>query len=347
MSFLGHRLTLNIYAPTIGNRIAVERTATVSAESGPEFVNNASVDLPNDPYHLVGSEIDVSANRIFYAVRDPAGVFSTNTFNGYVLSDTDNAIEPIVGVTLTAVTDIRLGLEDIQFDENTILVNVSGLSFSPSTTIALDAIFANGNTITGSVAPDTIRGLGSSELIFGLGGSDLVYGLGGNDTIYGNQGADTLFGNLGSDILFGGQDADILYGGQNEDLLFGNLGNDTVLGNLGNDTLYGGQGNDLLYGGQGDDVLSGDLGRDTIVGDLGNDILSGGADADRFVFGLNSGADVILDFDQAGGDRIALSGQSYGVGTAANGAALLTLSGGGTVQLNGVSASAVTSSFFA
>jgi hypothetical protein len=64
------------------------------------------------------------------------------------------------------------------------------------------------------------------------------------------------------------------------------------------------------------------------------------------VLGSSSGADLILGFDQAGGDRIALGGQGYSVGTASDGSALLTLSGGGTVTLAGIQASQVNASYF-
>ena len=162
-----------------------------------------------------------------------------------------------------------------------------------------------------------------------LAGDDTVTGGDGADVIYGNQGGDVLYGNLGADRLFGGQDDDSVFGGQDADVVYGNQGADAVYGNLGDDTLFGGQGDDTLYGGQGDDVLNGNLGNDVLIGNLG---------ADRFVFGANSGADLILGFSQAQGDRLVLSGQSYTLGSAADGDALLALSGGGTVQLDGITA---------
>ncbi len=172
--------------------------------------------------------------------------------------------------------------------------------------------------------------LGSrSDTFTALAGNDTVTGGDGADVIYGNQGSDVLYGNLGADRLFGGLDNDSLFGGQDADMVYGNQGADAVYGNFGNDTLFGGQGDDTLYGGQGDDVLNGNLGNDVLYGNLG---------ADRFVFGANSGADLIMGFNQSQGDRLVLSGQSYVLGQARDGDALLTLSGGGTVELDGVSA---------
>ncbi|GJD82071.1 hypothetical protein [Methylobacterium gregans] len=168
-----------------------------------------------------------------------------------------------------------------------------------------------------------------SDTFMAFAGNDTVTGGDGADVIYGNQGNDVLYGNLGADRLFGGLDNDSLFGGQDADMVYGNQGADAVYGNFGDDTLFGGQGDDTLYGGQGDDVLNGNLGNDVLYGNLG---------ADRFVFGANSGADLIRGFSRQQGDRLAFSGQTYALGSAGNGDALLTLSGGGTVQLEGVTA---------
>ncbi|WP_417517094.1 hypothetical protein [Minwuia sp.] len=90
-------------------------------------------------------------------------------------------------------------------------------------------------------------------------------------------------------------------------------GDDVVVGsNSGGDLIDGGAGNDLVMGessrdfGLGtSDTLSGGAGQDTISGQSGDDILDGGADddslyggagADRFVFGADSGDDIIFDF---------------------------------------------------
>ncbi|MGU3540759.1 VCBS domain-containing protein [Methylobacterium sp. A54F] len=192
--------------------------------------------------------------------------------------------------------------------------------------------------LIGTPGDDTISLLGGDDRYLALEGNDVVFGNMGNDAVFGNQGNDSLWGGMGQDSLFGGQGDDWLSGDRGDDLLFGNLGADLLLGGMGTDTLYGGQGNDTLYGGQGNDVLYGDLGDDVLSGDLG---------ADRYVFGANSGRDLILGFSQADGDRIDLQGQTYRVDTDTDGSARLTLSGGGTVDLRGVQASAVNAGFFA
>ena len=103
----------------------------------------------------------------------------------------------------------------------------------------------------------------------------------------------------------------------------------------------------MLSGDLGDDYLSGDLGNDTLIGGPGFDTLVGGAGGDRYVFGASTGTDLVLGFNQADGDRLDLQGQSYTLGTAADGSAQLTLSGGGTVVLAGVQAQAVSATAFA
>ena len=80
---------------------------------------------------------------------------------------------------------------------------------------------------------------------------------------------------------------------------------------------------------------------------LGDDTLVGGLGADRFSFGPGSGADLILGFDQASGDRIDLQGQTYSLGQDAQGNALLILSGGGTIDLVGVTQGQASASFLA
>jgi Ca2+-binding RTX toxin-like protein len=131
----------------------------------------------------------------------------------------------------------------------------------------------------------------------------------------------------GANVISAGAGNDTISGLETSDVVFGNAGDDTLYGNGGADSLYGGAGADTLYGGAG---------ADTLIGGAGNDTLIGGPDADRYSFGPNSGADLILGFNDAEGDVMALNGQSYVTGDDGQGNLLLTLSGGGTVTLQGV-----------
>ena len=71
----------------------------------------------------------------------------------------------------------------------------------------------------------------------------------------------------------------VLEGTDKADVLFGGSGNDTINGGASHDWLIGGDGDDILDGGEGNDCLEGGLGDDT------------------YVFGRNSGSDIIIDFD--------------------------------------------------
>jgi Ca2+-binding RTX toxin-like protein len=77
-------------------------------------------------------------------------------------------------------------------------------------------------------------------------------------------------------------------GGPKDNVIHGKSFKDMLFGNGGDDKLYGNGGKDQLSGGTGDDKL---------VGGIGNDKLTGGNGHDTFVFGANSGKDVITDFD--------------------------------------------------
>lgn len=210
----------------------------------------------------------------------------------------------------------------------------------PADIAAIQALYGSaGQSIAGTALSDIVNGTAGSDTITAGAGNDLVYGFTGNDVIYGGDGNDTLTGNQNNDTVYGGYGNDIVYGGKNDDLVLGNQGDDIVTGNEGNDIVYGGLGNDLVYGGQGDDIVYGNQGRDTLHGGLGNDTLIGGEEADFFQFGSGDGNDIILDFNAADGDRLSLGGQSYSLADV-NGSAVLSLSGGGTITLLGVTAAA-------
>jgi Ca2+-binding RTX toxin-like protein len=86
----------------------------------------------------------------------------------------------------------------------------------------------------------------------------------------------------------------------------------------------------------GNDLVQAGGGNDTLYGNEGNDLLTGGGGADRYVFAAGSGADQIAGFLFGEGDRLDLLGQTYTRGAAGDGDTLLFLSGGGSIELNGV-----------
>lgn len=149
----------------------------------------------------------------------------------------------------------------------------------------------------GTAGANTLRGTATHDEIDGLGGKDTLYGLGGKDELDGDGGNDRLFGGAGNDDLEGG---------------------------LGADSLFGGSGRDWLEGG------------------AGNDWLTGGTGADVFEFDRNDGRDVITDF-QNGVDKIELDDFSRAQvqnvirnSKMVDGDLVLTLAGGNTVTLEGM-----------
>jgi Ca2+-binding RTX toxin-like protein len=140
---------------------------------------------------------------------------------------------------------------------------------------------AQGDTITGI---ENARGSNFADTITGTTAGETLEGLDGNDTITGGGGTDLLYGGAGNDLITGGSAFDTIYG---ED------GDDHLIGDLGADHLYGGNGNDTLEGQAGDDLLQGDAGNDILDGDIGSD---------AYVMDLNSGNDLIYDFDPTGFD---------------------------------------------
>lgn len=209
-----------------------------------------------------------------------------------------------------------------------------------------DILFArgSGDTVKGGLGDDKIGGGEGNDDLYGDDGNDILFGGNGADEIHGGAGNDAIFGGLGDDIIYGDEGDDQVWGaGGNDqlkgaggnDMLGGRAGNDSLSGGAGKDVLYGGVGNDRLFGDQGGDSLFGGAGRDILSGGTGNDSLSGGAGVDTFIFAAGDGNDVITDFE-VGIDRIELSGQTYSVSANADGFALLTLSGGGTVLLEGI-----------
>jgi serralysin len=192
------------------------------------------------------------------------------------------------------------------------------------------------NGIGGS-GSDFISGNSAANTLFGNGGNDALSGLAGADLIYGNIGSDVIYGNVGGDALYGGQNDDFVFGGRNDDAIYGNLGNDAIYGNLESDIIFAGQGNDTIFGGQGNDLLS---------GNLGNDVMYGGLGVDQFFVGGSTDRDTVMDFNFSSGDRVSVLGQSHSVGVAADGWALVSLSGGGAIELFGIAAASVTDAYF-
>jgi serralysin len=216
----------------------------------------------------------------------------------------------------------------------------------------------NANVVQGTGGNDVLPGLAANDSILGLVGNDFIWGNLGNDSLLGGTGNDTVHGGMNDDIVNGDEDSDLLFGNEGSDTIAGGEGNnsitggqdssdaadsvtsgggaDQVLGNGGADTINAGDGANLIFGGFGNDTILTGGGNDTIWGNEGNDTMAGGAGADRYSFATGSGSDQVNGFGFGEGDRLALQGQTFTAGASGDGDVLLTLSGGGTIELNGI-----------
>ena len=118
------------------------------------------------------------------------------------------------------------------------------------------------------------------------------------------------------------------------------------------ETILGSAGNDMFTGDAENNFLGGAAGNDTLDGGAGSDILQGGSGADIFVFGDNSGSDVVVDFED-GIDLLDVSGLS-GVTSfedltlidAGGSRTIVTDSEGNSIQLNNVNIEQITAEDF-
>lgn len=118
----------------------------------------------------------------------------------------------------------------------------------------------------------------------------------------------TLLGGVGADVLSPGGHNDTIY---SDGLSGTGGGNDVIDAGKGNDTVLAGAGDDKVQGGPGADVLHGEAGDDVLDGGTGSDQLYGGDGADIFVFGADSGKDVILDFSASEHDRLQFTSGAF------------------------------------
>lgn len=170
---------------------------------------------------------------------------------------------------------------------------LGSVRFADGTVWSGEDLHAQGLTITGTAASDTIQGLPTFP-----------------NVIRGVEGADTLIGGLISDTLEGGPGDDVLQGREGSDILRGDAGNDTLNGGAGVDVFEGGAGNDTL-GGTDNIERSGNPDNgyslyfvqyegfqftgNTYNGGPGNDLLNGTYGADTYRYDLGGGNDTIAE----------------------------------------------------
>lgn len=253
--------------------------------------------------------IDGGAGVDTLSVRDASGDWDIDLASGIAERE---AIPDVV-----AETDQVRGFE-----------NVDGSAQNDSLSGNAQANVINGNDgidgLDGGAGDDILRGGSDIDSLRGGAGNDRLDGGASVDSVdYFFEDGETSDRAVRLDLASGravrGEEVDTLIsiedasGSVLNDVLLGNGGANDLDGSFGADRIEGRGGADVLRGGDGDDTLNGGAGSDVLFGRQGggDDHLTGGSGDDTFDFAfvnnnsLFDGDDVVTDFSQAQGDKIA------------------------------------------
>ncbi|MGO4723170.1 MULTISPECIES: S8 family serine peptidase [unclassified Inquilinus] len=296
---------------------------TLADSGGTDTINGAALtgialfDLYHSFATVAGRQVTFTAGTVIeHAIGGDANdkILGTNGDNH--LSGGRGA-DILMGRGGADVLDGGAGIDVAYYNESSVGVTVdlgrgtgSGGNAQGDVLIAIEAV-------VGSLGNDSLIGTTGANTLWGQAGNDLLSAGAGNDVVSGEDGNDQVRGDPGSDQLSGGNGNDsVLYSNSTVGVSV-NLATNTAsggdaqgdrlsgfenaVGSAFADTLTGDGQTNIFYGGQGNDALTGGGGRDHLQGDAG---------ADRFVYlatadsTVGAGADKILDFSHAQGDRI-------------------------------------------
>ena len=185
-------------------------------------------------------------------------------------------------------------------------------------------------------------------LIAGSGSVTVTAGSGGGWYTGGSNGNNSLTATGIGTVLVGGGNGDTLTGAAGGwNYLIAASGNETLVGGnqSGTDFFFGGSGAERLNLGTGTSIINPGTGTETIDGSGGTSQLWVAASNGAVLFDAGLGGAATAIGFRLGTDHIGLGGQSVTSEKFSGGATMLTLSGGGTIQLDGLDATKATNLF--
>jgi Ca2+-binding RTX toxin-like protein len=303
----------------------------VSLIDGTGFGGDAEGDTLSRIENLTGSnygdelEGDHGANVLNGqdGVDEFEGRGGADTLNGGSGSDTASYLSSLAGVRVSLMNDTADG-GDAAGDELNSIENLTGSTYA-------DVLWGdnNANVLTGAGGNDLLIGYGGDDGLMGGDDSETLMGMDGVDILKGFGGADTLMGGVGGDTMLGGRDDDTYFVDDSADVVMESIGEGTLDRVRTTATYSLAAGSEVevlettfqagttaldLVGNEFNNTITGNDGVNTIVGGLGLDVMSGNGSGDVFVW-TSTGetslagqeADVVMDFNRAGGDLLAFN----------------------------------------
>lgn len=204
MSMMGKTLNLGWRFPDI---------ETVYMGSGSDVLVSDAQELDMAVDDITISN-DLKARQYTLAISSDVS-WSEADFNGMVLSDVHDVLNPIASVTFTS-NIASFDLSRLSFTEDRLEINFAGLPVSAGDYVTVTIAFEI-NRVKGTSGNDLLTGRGDEDMISGGAGNDVLRGLADNDRLYGGTGADRLYGGDGDDILRSMQGNDKMWGGTGAD----------------------------------------------------------------------------------------------------------------------------------
>lgn len=283
---------------------------TTTIESSP---TNGSVTLTEDGDFEYTPDANFTGNDSFFYVVSDGELTDIGTVNITVnaVNDSPIAVDDTASTDEEIAVDIDVIVNDSDVDGDALLISDVGSPDNGSAVISGAGIvtytpnpsFTGSDSFTYTVSDGELSDVGTVNVtvnavtppnaVVGDENDNRIEGTSGNDLILARAGDDKLLGLGGDDELFGEDGKDRLLGGPGNDSLFGGDDNDILLGGSGDDRLLGNDGNDRLIGADGDDELLGNIGNDRLFGEAGDDLLRGG-DGDDILIGGQGGDTFVL-----------------------------------------------------